>query len=199
MKRQVQMCLSEAKSLYPPSAPTTPCTLSRKRWTYFLILFLLPNFSATQALPPEEGVREARVFSWWKPILPEETPALEKSSPSLHRCCAHSSHRNLHMLSWPQTLPWVWRRAAKKEEEGMFAEHLHTLGTMSRAPAYIIHLFMSPTPFSFLFYWSTVDLQCCVHFCCAAKWLSYAYTYFLFLSLFLFFQGCTSGIWRFPG
>ena len=31
-----------------------------------------------------------------------------------------------------------------------------------------------------LFYWSTVDLQCCVNFCCIAKWFSYTYMYVLF-------------------
>ena len=29
----------------------------------------------------------------------------------------------------------------------------------------------------FFFNWSIFDLQCCVNFCCTAKWLSYTYTY----------------------
>ena len=30
------------------------------------------------------------------------------------------------------------------------------------------------------FYWSLAELQCCVSFCCIAKWISYAYTYIHF-------------------
>ena len=35
-----------------------------------------------------------------------------------------------------------------------------------------------------IFYWSIVDLQCCIKFCCLVKWLSYRYTYLLFCGLF---------------
>ena len=36
----------------------------------------------------------------------------------------------------------------------------------------------------FSFYWSVVDLQCCLHFSCTAKWFSYTYIYVLFVIFF---------------
>ena len=37
---------------------------------------------------------------------------------------------------------------------------------------------------SIIFYWGIVDLQCCVNFCCAAKWFSYTYIHSFFSGLF---------------
>ena len=41
-------------------------------------------------------------------------------------------------------------------------------------------------PFLKNFYWSIVDLQCCVSFRCTAKWMSYTYTYTHFFCFWFF-------------
>ena len=49
------------------------------------------------------------------------------------------------------------------------------------------------SPFFDFFYWSLVDLQCCINFCCTAKWFSYTHIHILFYVFFpLWF---ISGYW----
>ena len=44
--------------------------------------------------------------------------------------------------------------------------------------------FLSSSFFNNLFYWSIVDLQCHISFCCMVKWFSYTHMYILFHILF---------------
>ena len=45
-----------------------------------------------------------------------------------------------------------------------------------------------------LFYWSIVDLQCCVNFCCTAQWFSYTYIYIYILVHILFHYSLSQDI-----
>ena len=56
---------------------------------------------------------------------------------------------------------------------------------------YVPELFMlmyyRPYLFKNLFYWSIVDLQCCVNFCCASQWFRYIYIHIVCIYIFIFF------------
>ena len=62
-----------------------------------------------------------------------------------------------------------------------FVENLESIEkAWRRRKLHIISLLREkPLSLFFLinFYWSIVDLQCCVSFSCTAKWISYTYTY----------------------
>ena len=47
---------------------------------------------------------------------------------------------------------------------------------------------------AFILFWSILDLQCCVNFCCIVKWFSVIYTYICILFYILFHYGLSQGI-----
>ena len=52
----------------------------------------------------------------------------------------------------------------------------------------LFHLIKNPKFLKNLFYWSVADLQCCVNFCCTAKWLRYIYIHSFSYSFPLWFN-----------
>ena len=56
--------------------------------------------------------------------------------------------------------------------------------TSNYLSSHVVCILMSICLFVFKIFWSIVDLQYCVNFCCTIKWISYAYTHMLFLRSF---------------
>ena len=56
---------------------------------------------------------------------------------------------------------------------------IHFLFKCTGGIKYINNVVQCYGDFLWNFYWSTVNLQCCIHFCCIAKWLSYIHVYIL--------------------
>ena len=64
----------------------------------------------------------------------------------------------------------------KWEQTKPFSPHIRTFNSNLTWPLAIsISIIIFSHWTYFIFYWSTVDSQCCINFCCTAKWLSYAW------------------------
>ena len=72
----------------------------------------------------------------------------------------------------------------KLSEEGMLkAETGWNLGLLHHRVSHVVnaknYLIYSTFFFQLKKYWSIIDLQCCVNFCCVAEWLSYTHMCYL--------------------
>ena len=76
--------------------------------------------------------------------------------------------------SWGESQPWAASRQHSWQLQGM------TPWSKRRKFILLKYSWLTIN----LFYWSIVDWQCCINFCCTATWFSYTYVYILFHILF---------------
>ena len=75
-------------------------------------------------------------------------------------------------LNWTELNGYIWRR--KWQPTPVFLPgkfHGGLQSTVSKS---------QPRLSNWAHYWCIVDFQCCINFCCTAKWLSYTHVYILF-------------------
>ena len=109
---------------------------------------------------------------------------LTTSSPFSHAClwllrkCWREKLIHLRTLSTNPCYLHLWIGSASWFETPGLLVFLFDTELPCIFPIHLIFFFLKKK-----FNWDTVDLQCCVNFCCTAKWFSYTH-----ISLFMFFS-----------
>ena len=130
-KEQVKMGSPAESPLYPLSFPTSPRRQGKKKLDLLPHPLPPPNFftSSSQIYSPRRHSFPRKM--WDQSVLLIEVPQHKKEHQYWRR--AAPTYRNIMIINstrigwklyWQQTLSWAWRKAAKKEEEVTFTEHL---------------------------------------------------------------------------
>ena len=124
-------------------------------------------------------------------------------SPPLHPlyyCCQTFSYvLNLKCIDIGPLVNYIAIVIVERFWKSVFYIYSHIYYLTNHTYHYHIFTYTDTIPsglHSFLkknFYWSIVDLECCVNFCCIAKWLSCTHAYNLFYSFSLWF---ITGYWN---
>ena len=69
-----------------------------------------------------------------------------------------------------QPTPQLWQRQILNSLRWARDQTRTSMVTLTAAVAFLTHSTTMGTPIFLKFYGSVVDLQCCVHLCCLAKW-----------------------------
>ena len=103
----------------------------------------------------------------------------------LWSCDAFPGTPTRFRVLWPK--PPAWNSSHHKEMETGFSGVAGASGEERL-------ISLAPSSFLFnLFYWSTVDFQCCVHFCCTTNLLHFTYVNMYILFHVLFHYGLYGG------
>ena len=187
----------QRESLCGPRNPWVQGNFLLERFSY--IVYSSVQFSRlvmSDTLGPH-GLQRAR-----PPCLSPTTRACSNSCPSSRWCHPTISSFVVPFSSCIQSFP-VW---------GSFPmSHFFISGGQNIGVSASAVCRLSPFPTSLsgtkrgqpplwikkkLFYWSTVDLQCCVNFCCTEKWFSFIYIYiYILIHIFIVVCSLVTKLW----